>query len=168
MYSKGIEKQRLMIWTDQKYSIKYFLKNIILTLLIAFSILFFIAVLMKLLGLSINDGKEKTEQVFQILRNNRFLALFTVLTAGITEELIFRGYFMTRLQLFFKNKYMPILYSALFFAIAHAGYESITKVVTVFLIGLIFGMHYYKYRNIKMLIAIHFLWDFFVVLIMTR
>jgi membrane protease YdiL (CAAX protease family) len=38
----------------------------------------------------------------QVLKKNRLLLVFTCLTAGITEEIIFRGYLLPRLEILLK------------------------------------------------------------------
>ena len=94
------------------------------------------------------------------MKNNYPLLIFTCLTAGITEELVFRGYLMPRLQLFFKNNYASIVISSLLFGLMHVGYGTIFQVVGSMMIGLVFAIHYQKFRNIKILIFCHFFWDF--------
>jgi membrane protease YdiL (CAAX protease family) len=94
-----------------------------------------------------------------LLINRQWLIFFICLTAGVTEELIFRGYVMTRLSLLFKNDYAAIIVSALGFSALHYGYKSLHELIFAFLIGIVFGIYYQKYRNIKVLIAAHFLID---------
>jgi membrane protease YdiL (CAAX protease family) len=94
--------------------------------------------------------------------------VFSALTAGITEELIFRAYIMPRLLIFFKNAYLPIVVSALFFGLMHVSYGTLMQVLGPFYIGVIFGIYYYKFRNIKVLIVCHFLWDLIALLVKTR
>lgn len=85
--------------------------------------------------------------------------LFTAVTAGVTEELIFRGYVLTRLSLVFKNKYISLIVSAIAFASLHYSYRSLREYIFTFLIGILFGFYYQKYRNIKVLIVVHFMID---------
>lgn len=158
MYSLHVEKQALMIWTNAKYSFGYYLKSILLTLLVAHAFVLVSGIVLSFLNVSL--GSTQVEDMFTIHRNNIYLIVFTSLTAGITEELIFRSYFMTRLQLLIKNKYITILLTALFFGLAHASYGTAFQLVMPFVIGLVFGMHYFKYRNIYILIIVHFLVDF--------
>lgn len=94
--------------------------------------------------------------------------IFTCFTAGVTEELIFRGYIMTRLSLLFKNNYMPIILSALAFSALHYGYKSLRELIFAFLIGILFGTYYQRYRNIKVLIAAHFMVDIINVELLTH
>ena len=157
LYSLRVEKQNFLIWTETKYSFGYYLKSIISTLFLTFGILALITITIRLDKININNSR--LEEIVEVLKNNKSLLIFTALTAGVTEELIFRGYIMPRLEQLIKNKYLIIFLSALFFGIAHIGHQSITKMILIFIIGIIFGTHYYKYRNIKILIISHFIWD---------
>jgi len=165
IYSIKVEKQKLLIWTEKKYSIPHILILIIVTILIMIAGLVILILISKLFHYT---GDQKSREIVQILHHNKLLLVFTSLTAGITEELICRGYILTRLQLFFKKAYMPIIISSLFFGIAHISYDSIPKIIGAFFIGLVFGYHYQKYRNIKILIVIHFIWDLTLLLIRTN
>jgi membrane protease YdiL (CAAX protease family) len=88
------------------------------------------------------------------------LKLFTVATASIAEELIFRGYLMSRLQLYFKNTWAPVVISGVIFGLDHAAYGTLSNVLGPLFIGLLFGWRYQKYRNLKILIICHFAIDF--------
>ena len=161
LYSSKVERRNFLIWTEKKYSLKYYLKSIILTFTLVIATLFFIGIIIK--PYNIIQINNRTEEIFQIFRINKPLVIFTSLTAAITEELIYRGYLMTRLKLLLKNNYIPILLSSFFFGIAHLGSESITRIIIVFIIGLILALHYQYYRNIKILIIVHFLWDLSII-----
>jgi hypothetical protein len=80
-------------------------------------------------------------------------------TAGVTEELIFRVYLLQRLELLLKNSYLAIFISTVLFALLHISYGTISNVTGPFIIGLVFAIHYWKYRNIKFIIIFHFIWD---------
>jgi len=87
------------------------------------------------------------------------LGMFTALTAGITEELFFRGYVMSRLSLFFQNRHVQVLISAALFCSIHISYHYWGETIFTFLLGLIFGYHYQRFRNIKVLMVVHFIVD---------
>jgi membrane protease YdiL (CAAX protease family) len=91
------------------------------------------------------------------------LVWLTAITAGITEELMLRAYLIPRLQLLFKNDYIPVIVSSVLFGFLHFGYGTALNIVGPMVIGLIFGFHYVRYRNIKILIIVHFLWDYLLI-----
>jgi hypothetical protein len=64
-----------------------------------------------------------------------------------------------RLSLLFVNRHLPVVISALLFSFVHLGYKNLAQLIFTFLFGLAFGYHYQKFRNIQVLIVVHFLWD---------
>lgn len=92
--------------------------------------------------------------------------VFTALTAGVTEEFIFRGYLQPRLTVIFKNPYAAIILSSLLFGLLHFKYGTLANVIGPIFIGLIFSLYYWKYRNLTVLILCHFLWDLISLLIL--
>jgi len=100
--------------------------------------------------------------VMKVLQHNYPLMFFTLITAGIMEELVFRGYLLPRLNLLFKNKWLSIVLSSILFGLIHLGWGTIQNVVVPFFIGIIFAIFYERYRNIKILMLCHFLWDLLV------
>ncbi len=82
------------------------------------------------------------------------------ITAGICEEVIFRGYGISVLERLLKNKKMALILSSLSFMSLH-GLASVPWpfLVQYFIIGLILGLIYQKYRRLEILIIIHFSLD---------
>lgn len=156
IYSIKVEKQKFLIWTEKQYPLSFYLKFFILAPLILLVAGIVVGVILK--SFNLNPG-HLSANFNLILKNHKLMILFASITAGMTEELLFRGYLMSRLELVFKNNDMPILLSAIVFALAHLGYQSAVKLVVVFLIGLALAFLYYRYRNIKILIILHCLID---------
>ena len=155
LYAVRQEKQPFLLWTDKSYSIGYYILHVILIFLaiiligsIGYSILKFFGLL------------RVSDAVAWMRKVNAPVKLFGVFTAGVAEELIFRGYMIPRLDTLFKNKHRVVFISAIIFGVAHIGYGTIANVLFPAIIGIVFGYHYYKYRNIKMLMICHFLIDF--------
>jgi membrane protease YdiL (CAAX protease family) len=94
------------------------------------------------------------------LQAHRFLLVLTCITAAVVEELIFRGYLIPRLFILFPNKLFPVFFSALVFGLLHAGYGTFINMFVPFLLGLIFGTYYQKFKILAPLILVHFLIDF--------
>ncbi|HLK30113.1 MAG TPA: type II CAAX endopeptidase family protein [Puia sp.] len=167
LYSTKVEKQKLLIWVNKKNDIAiYFLSAIIM--FIAIALLNGIA---NYVIAAILHHKEKSNQVLQLIevfKNNKLLLIFAAFTAGVTEELVFRGYLLPRLAFIFKNSYLAVFVSSLLFAVMHFGYGTIINAIGPFIIGAIFAIHYMKYRNIVFLIVFHFLWDILAFLIAIR
>ncbi len=163
LYSAKIEKQNFLLWKEQKYTFLGYLKTFGIILLMLIPVLLLNSLMVKIVG--VNTDSQKFEEIVRILSMNIPLLLFTCLTAGITEELIFRGYILPRLTGLLKKSYLSILISSIAFGLLHYSYGTFIQVLFPFLLGIIFAIHYNRYRNIKVIILCHFLWDFSALLI---
>lgn len=82
-----------------------------------------------------------------------FIALVP-LTAGITEELIWRGYFIDKLLASGRSETKAIIYSAISWSFIH-GFFLPDKIAVTFLFGVIAGFYYLRQRNLLVLILTH-------------
>jgi membrane protease YdiL (CAAX protease family) len=155
-YAYKVERQPLLIWKDRKLTFLYALVSIIALYFIS-EAMGVVSNIPHLLGWKENDAIMR--KVIAVLKNRDALLVFVALTAGVTEELIFRGYVFTRLSLLFKNGYMPVIISSVLFSAMHYKYNSLREYIFVFLIGVIYSLYYKKYRNIKVLMTVHFMVD---------
>src|SRR5258708_12344817 len=71
------------------------------------------------LAFGILKKSDKLNGMVVVLRRSKWLLVFTCLTAGGTEGLLFRGYLIPRLQFFFKGSYPSLIISSRFFRLAH-------------------------------------------------
>lgn len=87
-------------------------------------------------------------------------------TAGMCEEVIFRGYLMTRLRLLFKSKnwFWPVIISSLAFAFPHL-YQGTGNVIIIFLIGILFALTFIRTRSLWPCVLAHFFLDFLALFI---
>src|SRR6516162_9536810 len=105
-------------------------------------------------------------QLRQVASSPFGLRVALVITAGICEEILFRGYALERLQLFTKNIWMAGLVGTVLFTLAHAPrYGFQPDLIGVFVIGAILSIVYIWRRNIAGCIALHWLIDGFGVLL---
>ncbi|WP_214069960.1 type II CAAX endopeptidase family protein [Mucilaginibacter sp. dw_454] len=155
-YADQFENQPLLIWQERQSGFKFILKWAIILFVLTVAINLLSSV-MSLLGFPQN--KELARQIARFM-NGRWLLITTIATtAGVTEEIIFRGYILTRLSVVLKHKYLPIVISAVLFSSMHYSYHSAHEFLFTFLFAVIMAVHYQKYRNIKPLIAAHLLFD---------
>lgn len=90
----------------------------------------------------------------------RVAFIFLSLTAGICEEVIFRGYGISLLERIFKNKAAALIVSSAAFMSLHGiAFLPWYLLFQYFIIGLIFGFFFQKFRRLEILIIIHFLLD---------
>jgi membrane protease YdiL (CAAX protease family) len=105
-------------------------------------------------------------QLRQVVSSPFGLRVALVITAGICEEILFRGYALERLQLFTKNIWLAGLLGTALFTLAHAPrYGFKPDLIGVFVIGAILSVVYIWRRNIAGCIALHWLIDGFGLLL---
>ena len=157
LFAIKIEKQKFLLWDDKKYSFLFYIISIIsiIGLVILSS---FIPLILVPFGLKIEHSL-LLKEMLNYMHSHPVLLVFTCLTAGVVEELIFRGYLIPRLNILCNNSYLPVIISALLFGAAHFTYGTVTNIIVPTFIGLIFGFYYQKYRNLKVLILCHFFID---------
>ena len=154
LYSVKVEKCPFLLWPDKKMTFLTTLGHALLILLIYLAGSVIIALFLRQTGLL-----QHSPAIGALRKAPIPLKLFLAFTAATTEELIFRGYFLPRIGLFFKARWIPLLISAFAFASFHLGYGTVVNVAIPFFCGLLFGWYYQKYRNIKALMICHFLID---------
>lgn len=159
-YSIKIEKQPLLIWKEKNYNLFISFLSIIIILVVLYIGSYVVAKILSLMGMY--KKSEGLSELIDIFKSNNFLLVFTALTAGVVEEIIFRGYLLPRLEIFFKKPYISIIVSSLLFGLLHYKYGTIINVMGPIFIGFVFAVYYWRFRNISILIICHFLWDLVV------
>jgi len=86
------------------------------------------------------------------------LAALLVFVVAIAEETIFRGYFLLRFTAVTGSAPIALFLSAAIFSLGH-GYEGAAGVVTVGVMGLIFGLIYFWRGSLVAPMVMHFLQD---------
>lgn len=156
LYARKAEMQPFILWPEQKYDAGFYILSVVCLYLLVIAA-GWISIIPKLLGL--HENNDIMMKMATMMKKSPALLYFGAITAGFTEEFIFRGYILTRLSLFFKNDHLPVIISALLFSIVHLGYKSLHELIFVFLLGLLFGYYYQKYRSLSLLIFVHALVD---------
>lgn len=155
-YAHRVEKNDLLIWKDKTHGFLFYLASVIVLYII-------VLVCMRISYIPYYYGwREKSRVIYNMLRflkQNPPLMLFSAITAGITEEIICRGYMLPRIEMLVKNKYLPVLLSALIFAGNHFAYFSLYELIFAFLFGVVFAVHYQRFRNLKVLMVTHAMVD---------
>jgi hypothetical protein len=166
LYAKKIEKQPLLIWEEAKYDFTFYIKLFITIYLGLFFGLAIIKIILSATGL-LNKSDRMTE-LTGFFRGNDLLLVFTAVTAGVVEELIFRGYLLTRFEAICKNHWIAISLSSVLFGLMHYRYGTIANMVGPAFIGFVFGYFYWRFRNIKVLMVCHILWDIMAILLLLK
>ena len=156
-YSIKIEKQHLLLWKERNYKLLHYLVSAIIIFLVLLAGMFIIQAI--LLATGLNKQSKTLHEIAVMLKANMPLLVFTAFTAGVVEELIMRGYIQPRLEIIFKNPYAAIIISSVLFGLLHYKYGTFANVLGPIFIGFVFAFYYWKFRNIKVIIICHFVWD---------
>jgi uncharacterized protein len=162
LYALWYENNKFLLWEESKFDFISYLMAITALIGILFAGNLIIGAVSKFV-FHLKSDSPKMEQMITHFKQNKMLLYLTVITAGVVEELLFRGYMQTRLQTYFKKPIWPIAISSALFASMHISYGTIMQVIGPLFIGTVFAIFYYKYRNIKVLIITHILWDLMVI-----
>jgi membrane protease YdiL (CAAX protease family) len=163
LYSLKVEKQNLLLWKEHKHPFLLYVVHIALLIIVLVVAMLILQIFLQKIGF--NTRSKLLSALINIFRVNRPLILFTAATAGIVEELIFRGYLLPRLTNMFKSPVFACVISSVLFGLMHASYGTVANVAGPFIISLVLSVHYSKFRNIKALIITHFLWDYVLILL---
>ncbi|MCL6582366.1 MAG: CPBP family intramembrane metalloprotease [bacterium] len=87
-----------------------------------------------------------------------------VLVVAFAEEIIFRGYLLTRLKEITGNTWISVIFSVLLFTFGHA-YEGTAGMLAVGYIGLVFSLLFLWKGSLTMVIVLHFLTNFIPIVI---
>lgn len=89
-----------------------------------------------------------------------WILLLSVLTAGVTEEILFRGYSLERLHEITGKKWISGLISLMFFVAIHATGWSIAHIIGVVIpLGIILTGLYFWQRNLLFVMIVHVVID---------
>ena len=90
---------------------------------------------------------------------------FVSLTAGICEELIFRGYLLQQLTAWTKRPIAAIVLAGALFGCIHL-YEGIAAIAPLAALGIVYGLIVHRYKgDLRAVIVAHTLQDFLVALL---
>jgi membrane protease YdiL (CAAX protease family) len=151
-FSFFIERVRVLL-PEECYPAEFYLSWILKFFLISFGISFAVGFICAILRVPYFG--DNSDALFKALNDNPLLLLFAAITAGVTEELICRGYILNRLQQLLKNDNLAIGVSAALFCTLHFTYHSYQQLIFTFAFGCVFGLHYLRYRSMAVLILSH-------------
>lgn len=94
------------------------------------------------------------------------LLIFSIFVAPILEEILFRGIFMN--WFFVNSPLLSVIFSGLIFGYVHAPFSATTDwfyALSKILLGIVLAGVYYRTKNIKADITVHFLNNFLAILV---
>jgi len=118
-----------------------------------FSIVGIVAILLMSDNLSLSLSKDLKIGIIIIL-------IILVLIQGFLEEVVFRGYLMTRLAAK-KGKWIAIILSSIFYLVFRMSNPSTSKLdlINIFLISIVMSLLYWYYDNILVIAIFHAFWN---------
>ena len=153
IYIRKIEHQKFFLWRPKETSAKFYIASFFLLIVAIFIVVIILKSIETKYGLT--ENSERLKILLHIFKNNTPLFIFTVFTAAVVEESLFRGYLIPRLEIFFKNVYIPVIISSILFGLVHVGFHNTSQMINTGFIGLVTAIHFAKYRNIYILIIVH-------------
>ncbi|OIJ16522.1 CAAX protease [Anaerobacillus alkalidiazotrophicus] len=108
-------------------------------------------------------GKAEFSEILPTTKKEKKLWNYVSITAGVTEEIIYRGFLIFALAFLFPNFsiWLIILLASLLFGLAHTYQGLITGILRTTVLGIIFSILYIGLGSILPLIVFHFLIDYF-------
>lgn len=125
------------------------LKELVPILIFASITLYFIAALKQsiLLLPAIQNSSLKLSLIMSII-------LYSIISVPL-QELIFRAFYISRLEIVTKKRWIIILTSSLIFALVHIPFKSWFLVLACFVLGIMLAYHYLKHRSLASMIIAH-------------
>jgi len=153
-----VEKQPLLLWKERRQGFWHYVGALtLLPVVITVALILVNSLLYALIHKT--EHSEALERMIRYCRAHPFLLFYSAITAGFTEELLMRGYLLPRLEVLVRNRGLAIFLSSLLFGLGHYRYGTIRNIVGAMVIGLAIAIYYNRYRNIKVAIVFHILWD---------
>ncbi len=121
-----------------------------------FGIIFILEIATSLISQA--TGVQIPTNVSQVLGNEPiYFLLFAAFISPINEEIFFRGFLVPRIG---------IIFSAIIFAVLHAGYASLSEFVAALIFGILAGYYFKKYGSLYSTILAHFLVNFLTIMVL--
>lgn len=106
-------------------------------------------------------GMSRTIFIAPVSTVERLAMIFIAITAGVTEEVLFRGFAFTRLMRVARNIWLVLPVTLISFIYLHGSPRDAQQFFTYLMAGLAFSIPFIlmKFRRLEVLILIHFLID---------
>lgn len=102
-------------------------------------------------GLFTEEVSPIIEDLKRLIQDHPEFILLLSLSAGVCEEILFRGFLQRR---------VGIVFASVLFGLVHAGYGTVLQIVAPFVLAFVFGALYRYFRTLWAPIAAHFTFDF--------
>lgn len=105
--------------------------------------------------------KSRAGFIGPIRSTERIFMIILAFTAAVTEEVIFRGFALTRLKRWIPNPWIILPITVISFIFIHGEFRSLGQTLNYTFAGLAFGIPFIlmKLKRLEIVILIHFLID---------
>lgn len=101
-------------------------------------------------------GRQRYDPVYETLVSLPVhRALFVSVSAGVTEEVIYRGFLLTRLASLTGSEWVAVVVGGLAFAAMHAASRSRTRLVQLGAMGVAFGVAFFSTDSLLAVVVVH-------------
>lgn len=163
LYVKYFLEEKFLPWKERNLSVFKTILAIIVVLAVLFIGFIGLVLLIQLFDFSPTNVPE-IEEIKSITLKNIPLMVFTCFTAAVLEEILFRGYMQPTFSKITNSVSLGIILNSILFGLIHISYGTVYQVIIPIFFGLVFSIFYAKYRNMKVLIICHFIWNLVVYL----
>lgn len=157
LYVKFYLKEKLVPWKEQNLTILQTVISIIVIMVLLF--VGFVGLILIIQSMDFATQVEGINEIRDLTLQNIPLLIFTCVTAAIVEEILFRGYILPTLTEITNSAKLGVLLSSTLFGFMHFSYGTAHQIIIPIYFGIVFSVYYVKYRNIKVVILCHFIWN---------
>jgi membrane protease YdiL (CAAX protease family) len=158
LYVRLVEKQPFYLWKEAIKKPLFYLLSAAILFILPLVIHILLKIILSLFHSAPAVNQDNSESEFwEAIPVLRFIF---VLTIAFFEESFFRGYLQPRVVSMVKNRWISLLFCGLIFSLVHIFQMNVIQMTGTFILGILYALHYDKYRSLATLIASHFLMDY--------
>lgn len=157
LYVRFYLKEKFLPWKERNLSL---LKTVVSIIVIMILLLVgFVGLVLIIQSMDFADKVEGINEVRNLTLQSLPLIIFTCFTAAVLEEILFRGYILPTLTKITNSARLGIVISSILFGLMHLSYGTAHQVIIPIYFGIVFSTYYSMYKNLKVLIICHFIWN---------
>ena len=162
LYVKYYLKEKFIPWEEQNLSL--WKTGVSIIAIIGLLLVGFVGLVLIIQSMDFATQWEGIDEIRNLTLQNLPLLIFTCFTAAVVEEILFRGYILPTLTNITNSAKLGIVISSTLFGLMHLSYGTAHQVIIPIYFGIIFSTYYWKFRNLKVVIFCHFIWNLVVYL----
>ena len=150
LYVRYMEKQPFLCLKEKKHTVFFYLLSAVILTAVILGLNLFPEIFTRM-KMPLADMHIQAEMM-AYQHERPFLLILTAITAGIVEELIFRGYMLPRLDTLLNNQWAAIIIVSVLYAALYYTYGTWLNILIPILGSIVFGFFYLKYRSLTVVV----------------